>query len=300
MLLNDIQKHISESEIEKSSILKIIFTKFDRPVVFLPNYGEFGSTVVKLIKIVHFVNAPKKIVCCKKGEECYFPNANEFFYEWDDFVEDEHKWGFFTKKSPRHSTYKKMLSKDFEKIKNHFGDQCHYIHLWKFNIDKIFNKYHHYFTFKLCPKIKNNISADVIISPRNKMSRKENNFLQWEQIISELNKKSYTVGCVGSKDQSITLKNNYINSWDYEDNSSAVIELLSNCKLYLGLDTGVSHLAAFMSVPMIVFSHSNQKHYLTNFMKEINKNYFKDLGKNIKNTEIIIEKTLNFLEKEIL
>ncbi len=290
---------IPELDINNSGILKLMEEGSKHPTVFLPNYGEFGSTIHKLIKMVYFYDCPEKIICCKKGEEAYYPNASGFCYDWQDFVEERHKWGFFTKKklagSEKYKEYQKLFNKDFSNIKQIFGEKYNYIQLWMFNIDHIFNKHSHRFVFDLLPKIKNNIYADVIISPRDRKSREENNFQRWEKIIKELNCNGYSVGCVGSKNQSMRIENSSVNSWDYEDNANAVIELLSNCKLYLGLDTGVSHLASFMSVPMIVFSHSNQKHYFTYFMRDINKNYFLDLGKNAKNDDIIVESVLKFL-----
>lgn len=295
---------ISQEDIEKSSVLKMIFKSSPVPTVFLPNYGEFGSTVHKLIRMVHFHKSPIKIVCCKRGEEALFPSANEFYYDWNDCVDDIHKWGFFSKrklqgnKNYRYNEYKKMISDDFEKIKSKFSCYCNYVHLWKFNKDTSFLDYAHNFKVDLKPRILRGIKADIVISPRSRKGRSENNFLLWDRIINTFNQNGYTVGCVGSKEQSLELRNSFVNSWDYEDNSSAVIELLNNCKLYLGLDTGVSHLASMMSVPMIVFSHSDQKHYLTDFMKQATTDYFLDLGKNVQNNDIIINSVLRYLRKE--
>lgn len=294
---------ISQKDINKSSVLQTIFDESKKPTIFLPNYGEFGSTVHKLIRIVYFYNSPKKIVCCKKGEESLFPLANKFFYDWNDCVDDIHKWGFFSKKklqgvkNYKYKEYQNLISQDFEKIQSIFGKNYNYIHLWKYNSDKIFQLYAHYFKVKLKPKTLKNIKADIIISPRYRKGRSENNFLEWEKLINIFNKKGYSIGCIGSKEQSLRIRNSNINSWDYKDNTSAIMELLNNCKLYLGLDTGISHLASIMSIPMIVFSHVNQKHYLTNFMEKANNNYFLDLGKNVKNTDIIVNKVIEYMEK---
>jgi ADP-heptose:LPS heptosyltransferase len=300
-----IKTDFTQKEIEQSGCLEIIFQKHDKPLLFLPNYGEFGPTVHKLMKVVNFCKCSKKVVCCKKGEESYFPTANEFYYDWSDFVEDKHKWGFFTKKritglgiNEKYRYYQKMLQEDYDKIYSKFGDDFNYIHLWKLNKDPIFDKYNHLFKFNLSPKTIYNIKADIIISPRKKESRKENNFKKWDKLIKIFNKKGYSVGCVGTKDQSFHLKNSSVNSWDYPDFSSSIIELLSNCKLYLGLDTGVSHIAALMSIPMIVFSHSNQRYYFTHVLKQNTNNYFLDLGKNIQSKNTIIDSCLNYLEKK--
>lgn len=294
---------ISKNEIAQCPILKFMEQGSDKTTVFLPNYGEFGSTIHKLIKLVYFFDCPRKIVCCRKGEEAYFPNADDFFYDWESFVEEKYKWGFFTKKrltgigkNHRYREYQNLLTQDVNNIKNVLGENLNYIPLWTLKKTPIFEKYHRHFTFDLKPIKEQGAKADIIISPRNRSSRQENNFLEWDKIISVLNERGYSVGCVGSKNQSLHLPQSRANSWEYADNASAVIELLSSCKLYLGLDTGVSHLAAFMSIPMIVFSHSSQSHYLTSYMAEINKNYFLDLGKRVKDISIITENVLNFLK----
>lgn len=304
--MNIIKKlNIKKSHIEKSPILKTMYEGSDKPTIFMPNYGDFGPVAHKLIKIIHFFKAPAKIVCCKKGEEAYYPSADGFYYRWEDFVEEKHKWAFFSKgkisglgANEKYLIYKEKYCDEYNRIKLEFGDSWNYVELWKFSVDFIFEKYDHLFRFKLSPKTTYNISTDVVISPRNRESRKESNFLHWEDIIDKLNNKGYSVGCVGSKEESFDLENSAINAWDYEDLSSAVIELLSNCKLYLGLDTGVSHLAGFMSVPMILFSDANPTLYSTNYMKRMTKNYFLDLGKNVKDHSLIASSALKYLRRK--
>lgn len=299
---------ISPDDIAASLILKTIHNGSDKNTVFLPNFGDFGPVIHKLIKIVHFFQAPKKIVCCKKGDEALFPSADDFYYDWDDFIPEKHKWGFFSKyritgvgKTRSYTAYKIKYWEETQKIMSFFGSDCTYIHLWQFapqgSGDYVFEKYDHLFKFKLSPRTINNLKVDVVINPRNRESRKENNFLYWEYVIEEMNSKGYSVGCIGSKEESFVLKNSAVNSWDFEDRSSACIEMLSNCKLYIGLDTGASHLAAFMSVPMIIFSHANPDLYCSNFMERITENYFLDLGKHVQDNSLIVSSALSYLEK---
>jgi len=294
---------ITKADIKNNFTLRTIFSKPSKTIIFLPNYGEFGSTIYKLVRIVHFYNAFKKIVCCKRGEEVLFPTADEFYYDWEDKVEDVHRWGFFTKKkiqgvkNHRYREYQKMIAVDFDRIKSKFGSDCNYVHLWKFNKDHSFAFYAHHLRVDLKPKILKNIRADIIITPRYRKSRTENNFLEWDKLINIFNKNGYTVGCIGSKEQSLDIEGSYVNSWSYEDNLSAILELMNNCKIFLGLDTGVSHLASMLSIPMIVFSHSNQKHYLTWMMRNSTTNYFLDLGKSVKNNDIITNSVLGYLNK---
>jgi hypothetical protein len=297
--------NIAQSEINNSPILKTMFDGSDKPTVFMPNFGDFGPVIHKLIKIVHFFECPKKIICCKRGEEAYYPSADEFYYDWDNFVEEKHRWAFFSKgkitsigKNEKYNYYKKKYVKNYNKIKSHYGDDLNYIHLYNFNVDYVFEKYDNLFKFKLNPANYYNVKTDIVIVPRKRESRKQSNFMQWEKVIGILNDHGYSVGCVGSEEESFKLKNSKINSWDYDDNSSAAIELLNNCKLYLGLDTGVSHLAAFMSTPMIIFSDANPKLYASNYLKRMTSGYFLDLGKNVRDTSVVTSAALDYLGKQ--
>ena len=66
----------------------------DRPILVLPYYGEFGHFVNSFIRQVHYLHAPAKIVCCRPGEEVYFPSATGFHYDWSDPFDPEQKVGY--------------------------------------------------------------------------------------------------------------------------------------------------------------------------------------------------------------
>jgi len=187
----DIPCIVSEDDIKSSTVLSSIFTPSEKTTVFLPNYGEFGPVIDKLVKIVHFHKSPKKIVCCKKGEEALYPSADEFFYDWEDFVNDEDKWGFFSKRkianhvNNNYQDYKRRLSVEIDQIKSKLGDDKNYVHLWNFNIDKTFtSKYSHIFRPELKPIVKYGLNVDVVISPRYRKSRLESNCTFWRDIVT--------------------------------------------------------------------------------------------------------------------
>jgi len=304
----DIPCIVNEDDIKSSTVLSSIFTPSDKTTVFLPNYGEFGPVIDKLVKIVHFHKSPKKIVCCKRGEEALYPSASEFFYDWEDFVEDKDKWGFFSKRkiakyvNDNYQNYKNKVSVEIDKIISKLGECNNYFYLWNFNIDKIFtNKYSHIFRPELKPIIKHGLNVDVVISPRNRESRSESNCGFWKEIVSELINNGYTVGGIGREETSENIKGTLLNSWDYNDNSSAIIEMLQNCKLYVGIDTGPSHLASLLSVPIIVFHHDKayDKYYsfATKLMENITTNYFHNMGSKIEHSSEVIDTILKFLQK---
>ena len=60
-----------------------------RPCLFLPFVGEFGHLIMSHVRIVHFHRASWKVVCCRPGEECLFPSADELVTDWVDPTRDE-------------------------------------------------------------------------------------------------------------------------------------------------------------------------------------------------------------------
>ena len=64
------------------------------------------------------------------------------------------------------------------------------------------------------------------------------------------------MGVIGKKDTTYDLRG-VTNSWDYENNNSASIELLQNCKVFCGTTSGTSMLAANCRVPTLLLVASN-------------------------------------------
>lgn len=308
MIINYQQPILRKEQIASSPFLSIMYKKYNKPVVFLPNYGEFGPVMGKIISIVHFCNAPKKIVCCKPGEEAYYPSAS-YYYDWIyDLVDDEHKWGSFTKRklvykgrekrvNLKYGEYKQRAADDCDRIKKYFGPDYEYIPPWSFDVlDWAWTQdYSHLFRFELKPLVEKQLNVDVVISPRNKKARPDNNFDQWPIFVKALSENGFSVGLVGSKESSHLVDGYKYASWENEDNASACIELIKKCKLFVGLDTGTSHLAAFISVPMIVFQGNTPKHSSTWIIQKMNANTFLDMGCDVK-VETLIEKTLGYLK----
>jgi ADP-heptose:LPS heptosyltransferase len=51
-------------------------------------------------------------------------------------------------------------------------------------------------------------------------------------------------------------------SWENGDDASSAIEMLKNCKLYIGFDSGATHLASFLGTNTFAFRHNDAKFYL--------------------------------------
>jgi hypothetical protein len=209
--------------------------------VFAPFIGEFGFFIIDHIRFVHFYECPYKIVCCRPGEEMYFPSAKAYDYDWSCVVPDNQR-----------SCFGPLDSAPFMRL-----------------IDRLTRRYHSsirygdfFFDmkkkFQLKPKVTRGLKVDVILAPRKRDLLPQHNYMHWDTIASTLVKHGYHIGCIGRGSTSQTISCSSVNSWDYDKadfESTAAIEMLQNCKLYIGTDTGASHLAAFLDVPSIVFSN---------------------------------------------
>ncbi|MFW6130570.1 MAG: glycosyltransferase family 9 protein, partial [Atribacterota bacterium] len=111
----------------------------------------------------------------------------------------------------------------------------------------------------------------------------------------------YSIGVVGLKDTSYNINKSIINSWDIDSHKLSIAEknigLLKKCKLYVGTDTGPSHLAAFLQKPMIIFTPQNHTGKIKEF-KNTNLNFFRHLSKNAwKNPNLIIQMIKKYFEE---
>jgi hypothetical protein len=61
------------------------------------------------------------------------------------------------------------------------------------------------------------------------------------------------VGVIGTKDTTAVCSAN-VRSWDHRRGTTAgAVDMLAHCKLFVGTDTGVSHLAALMDTTTLLF-----------------------------------------------
>ena len=51
---------------------------FNKPTIFMPWTGEYGVMLMYWIRFIHHTKAPHKIVCCKRGDEPYFPHRQMY------------------------------------------------------------------------------------------------------------------------------------------------------------------------------------------------------------------------------
>lgn len=229
--------------------------------VILPFYGEFGWFLTSHVRLVHYLDVSDKIVCCRKGEEIYFPSANSFFYEWKDLFEDAEKCGFRNTWpiNPifRETVEEKALSTRLSGLypEHELLEFCYAIP----------PEMVQYFPVPIKVNRKYGLKPDVVICARRRYTNGdfgdggERNYKHWPRVVGSLVKKGYQVGIIGRRDTSCDLSRVQCRSWEYEDSVGAMLEMLSGARLFIGTDTGPTHLAAILRTPMILFRNGHEK-----------------------------------------
>jgi hypothetical protein len=228
----------------------------DKPCLFLPFVGEFGHEIMSHIRLVHFHHAKEKVVCCRPGHEVLYPSATSFVTDWEDPIPDFRKvgtlrnrvlrWPELRVRYPDHYAVKAgMLAPEQEVMIIEPGQRIPFQ-----------------------PK-KRGLTADVVLGVRNRAFCPERNWKHWQQLADAITAAGLTFAVIGRKDTSCELTGQTHHSGDYD--TDAAIELLQNCKLYVGTDSGTSHLAAEVGAKMLLFRETaGRSRDLTVRMAEVN------------------------------
>lgn len=214
-------------------------------VCFLPFRGEFGWYIQTFVKRVQGYYHDNKIVCTKVGHECLFPSAQKFYYEWQD-VSDGVKAGISTNED------EDVLK---EKIRNSFGtDDIHFLS----TSETSWEEKESLASYTFVPKSLHNfgLSVDVVIAPRNRTMDPFRNWTQanWQIVVDELVKNNITVGVCGARETCFSLENTSYKSFDHIDVDSDV-ELLTNAKLVVCQESGISYLSYLCKKPTFIIDH---------------------------------------------
>lgn len=216
-----------------------------RKIVFPPFFGEFGWLILKHIRHVHRTEAEEKVVCCEKGTECLFPTATEFFYNWKNPEPDDRRCASGVYGDDRKlKEYKRELNRELKTIyQKHELDNLNYDCEW-----------HTSNLIKFLPKVENAIlPVDVAICARKRRFAEAKNWSHWPELLERLAGWGMTVGVVGAQETSFDLAAASY-AWQHPGGATeGTVDLLAHCKLYIGTDSGVSHLAALMDTPSVIF-----------------------------------------------
>jgi hypothetical protein len=222
-----------------------------QPCLFLPFVGEFGHAIMHHVRFIHFHEASRKVVCCRKGDEVLFPIADEFVTNWTDPTPDETRAG-----SGRETlTWPQIVATFPDHTPVETGNITYY------------QEYH--CPIRLDEKIdlkpkRRGLHADVVLGIRERKFCAEKNWTHWQAVADRITAAGFTVAVAGKRPHTQDVAGQLHHSSDYPDTDAAV-ELIQNARLYIGTDTGVSHLASLIGdCPMIVFREED--HYYRTYI----------------------------------
>lgn len=237
-----------------------------RKVVFMPHVSEFGWFILYYIRRVHRTQSDVKIVCCRKGQEIYFPTATDFYYDHFDtnpVIEKDRSGsgGRFTGMPQWMSLWFKLQ----QKFPNHEIINPETIN--EMALGKTWFEDH----FPITPVIDRNLNVDIVIAPRNRELGPDRNWPEdyWITMLSAIEKAGYSYAISGAKDSSYDFSGAKYRTWEFPD-ASAEIELLQKCKMFVGLNSGVSHLACFLKCPSMIMFRGGWTNPFSSYFKWAN------------------------------
>jgi hypothetical protein len=210
------------------------------PCLFLPFTGEFGHKIMSHVRLVNFHRAKSKIVCCRPGEEVLYPSANAFETNWIDPISDLERVATMrgtTRKWPQMAA----------KYPNH-----HHISFENLSPTEEIHAIYPEVVIPMRPH-RRGLNVDVVLGVRHRQNSPQRNWGagNWQRVADAITEAGLTFGVVGDKATSFGLRGQHVHSGDYD--THAAVELLQSCRLYVGTDSGASHLASTVQTPMVVF-----------------------------------------------
>lgn len=227
-----------------------------QPCLFLPFVGEFGHMIMTHVRLVHWHKASRKVVCCRVGEECLYPSADEFVTDWEDPTPDLKRIGTMRERQP---DWSHLIERYPGLHVLQSGGLTPEQELWPINAAE---------RVPFAP-YRRGLKADVVLGVRVRQFCPERNWRHWQRLADEIRRAGYSVAVIGVRPTTLDLVGQVHHSADYD--TSAAVELLEGCQLYVGTDSGSSHLAAAVGAPMLVFrEEAGGSRDLTTLMEERN------------------------------
>lgn len=222
-----------------------------KKLVIFPAVGEYGFEILKHIR---YCNSLRKeyIACIKRGDECLYPNASGFYYNWENPLRDSMKanTGCFPEWRP---LLDEWVMEFKAQLKEEFPDygivKPLYKNSWTTVHQKFIPKYEH-----ILPEV------DVAIAPRFRGIGYDRNFMYWRELISGIRKAGKTVGVVGLQSTSALCEADAFSWYHPNGNTQGCIDLIKNATLFVGTDSGQSHLQTLIKGPKreaIIFNNPN-------------------------------------------
>lgn len=278
--------------------------EYKTPVIVRPFYGEFGHKIMSFVPAVNALRAPKIIVCCAKGDEPLFPRAAHFYYDWRNPFPDNQRSGIRNRCPARPPD--KLTAEEIE-LQNQLEDT--HPEYSQFRLDYPLMEE---FAARSMPivRLANNPfpKVDVVIGARYRQNKSHvahvqtRTFFGWGPIVEALHSAGYSVGQIGLPDTSVQVECT-VNAWQFDNANLASIGMLEKATLYIGTDTGTTHLAAVIGTPIICFrciDHlpgEGRLGLFTRGMARERGSYFEFLPEGWENSDVVIETALHYLAR---
>lgn len=210
--------------------------------VFLPFFGEFGPFIGWYVRMVHQHVAVEKTVYCQPGQEFLFPSATEFRHDWKNPVSDDRRCGggeVIQSRAERDEIGRIVAAHPGAQIVSARHPSWRLVSV-KFPI-----------------QIPRGLpSVDVVIAPRRRGWEARRNYAHWPAVAQMLRERGLRVGIAGAEDTSAEMPAD-ARAWEHPAGPTAgSADLLAGCRLYIGGDSGISHLAAFLDVPSLIIPNA--------------------------------------------
>jgi hypothetical protein len=219
--------------------------------VLLPWLGEFGWMIMRHVRWAHAYQADSKIVCCQPGHECLFPSGTAFFTDWTNPIAENRRCEH-TAYQDRGATdrfYAELTPRLKALFPRHEIATPHYICHWHMADHP---------SYKFRPTAPRALpKVDVTLGVRRRAFGAERNWPYWSDLAALLRAVGLTVGILGDPATSHDCAADG-RAWDHPQGPTAgTVDLLSGCRLYVGGDSGISHLAALLDVPTLLIDGPN-------------------------------------------
>jgi hypothetical protein len=95
--------------------------------------------------------------------------------------------------------------------------------------------------------------VDVVLCPRYRLNGEARNWEHWGELATALRLEGFCIGVAGTQGSSFPLLADAYAWRHWLGATAGTVDLLAHCGLYVGGDSGCSHLAALMDTPSIIF-----------------------------------------------
>jgi len=228
--------------------IKTLPVPSSKKLIILPWAGEFGGFIMLHMRRVHLLEADEKIVCCKPGQEIFFPSATEFYYDYDlgGWESDDWKHGI----SKGAWSHLEEIGKSMAEKHPRFSE---------FEVVLPYREWHCYgdfdegvYTFfDLKPK-EIDTDVDIVIGGRNRAVSSHRNYSEWSRVVPVLQEAGYKVGAVGAPDSSFDMDFVDERAWDWDDFDNATVAMMQKAKLVVTTGCGIAPLGIFLRKPMVM------------------------------------------------